>query len=90
MKSCRLEVCKSLVAAADAFGVADCWQWKPPLDGKQVMTAVGMTKGGPVLGELMNMVVDWQLMNPKGTPEECTAWLKENATKVLGTTTVVP
>lgn len=33
---CRLEVCRALVAAAEAFGISDCWTWKPVLDGKQV------------------------------------------------------
>jgi tRNA nucleotidyltransferase/poly(A) polymerase len=74
----RLEVCKELVAAAEAFGIADCWQWKPLLDGKQVMAAVGMKQGGPALGKLMDKVVDWQLGNPKGTKDECEAWLKAN------------
>lgn len=79
----RLEVCKSLAAAADAFGIADCWQWKPPLDGKAVMAAVGLTKGGPALGKLMDMVVDWQLTHPSGTAEDCATWLKDNAAGVL-------
>jgi tRNA nucleotidyltransferase/poly(A) polymerase len=74
----RLEVCKELVAAAEAFGIADCWQWKPLLDGKRVMTVVGMTQGGPALGKLMDKVVDWQLGNPQGSKEECETWLKAN------------
>ncbi|KAH7619045.1 hypothetical protein Ndes2526B_g05994 [Nannochloris sp. 'desiccata'] len=76
--SARLEVCKELVAAAEAFGIADCWQWKPLMDGKQVMTAVGMKQGGPALGKLMDKIVDWQLGNPKGSKDECEAWLKAN------------
>lgn len=36
----RLEVCRSLLAAAEAFGIAECWHWKPVLDGKQVRHAV--------------------------------------------------
>lgn len=74
----RLEVCKELVAAAEAFGLADCWQWKPLLDGKQVMVAVGMTQGGPALGKLMDRVVNWQLGHPEGSKDECEAWLKAN------------
>jgi len=72
----RLEVCKELVAAAEAFGIADCWQWKPLMDGKQVMVVVGMTQGGPALGKLMDKIVDWQLKNPNGSKDECEAWLK--------------
>lgn len=31
-----LEIYGTLAAAVDAFGLADCWQWKPLIDGKQV------------------------------------------------------
>ena len=33
---CRLTFCDALLEAATAYGIADCWQWKPLLDGKQV------------------------------------------------------
>lgn len=68
-------VCRELEAAAAAFGVSDCWSWKPVLDGKRVMAAAGMTQGGPALGKLMDEVVAWQLAHPAGTAEECLAWL---------------
>jgi hypothetical protein len=32
----RVECCKSLEAAAAAFGLCECWKWKPLLDGRQV------------------------------------------------------
>lgn len=35
----RNEICSTLLAAAEAFGLQDCWQWKPLMDGKQVCTA---------------------------------------------------
>ena len=76
--SVRLEMCKELVAAAEAFGVSNAWQWKPLLDGKAVMEAVGMTRGGPALGKLMERVVDWQLAQPQGSREACVAWLVES------------
>jgi hypothetical protein len=31
----RLAFCEALLDAATSYGVADCWQWKPLLDGKQ-------------------------------------------------------
>jgi hypothetical protein len=34
--SCRLEFCETLLNAATAYGIDNCWQWKPLLDGKQV------------------------------------------------------
>ena len=30
------DVAATLLAAAEAFGLQDCWQWKPLVDGKQV------------------------------------------------------
>jgi tRNA nucleotidyltransferase/poly(A) polymerase len=83
--STRLEVCKELVAAAEAFGIADCWQWKPLMDGKQVMAAVEMKQGGPALGKLMDKIVDWQLANPNGSKDECEAWLKANWKEFVAT-----
>lgn len=74
----RLEVCRALVAAAEAFGISDCWTWKPVLDGKQVMSLMGMEKGGPALGQIMERVVDWQLCHPQGAPEECRQYLLDS------------
>lgn len=71
----RLEMCKALLNAVDRFELNSCWAWKPVLDGKRVMGIMGMAKGGPVLGKLMDKVVDWQLLHPHGSAEECEAWL---------------
>lgn len=72
----RLAFCEALMDAATAYGIAGCWQWKPLLDGKQVMAAVGMKGGGPQLGKLMEAAVQWQLAHPDGTAEQCRAWLQ--------------
>lgn len=66
---------RALEAAAAAWGLSDCWRWKPVLDGRAVMAAVGMAAGGPALGALMDAVADWQLAHPEGTAEEAAAWL---------------
>jgi hypothetical protein len=42
----QVGVVRSLLAAAAGFGLEDCWQWKPLLDGKQVRVA----PGGPRVG----------------------------------------
>ena len=44
----------------------------------QVMAAMGMEKGGPALGLLMDRVLDWQLCRPHGTAEECRQYLQAN------------
>ena len=71
----RLAVARDLEAAAEAWSLSGCWAWKPLLDGKAAMAAVGMARTGPALGKLMGAAADWQLAHPRGTAEECAAWL---------------
>ena len=59
------------------------WELKPLLNGQAVMKAVGMTKGGPALGKLNEMLVDWQLEHPEGTEEQATAYLRDVGPAVL-------
>jgi hypothetical protein len=44
----------------------------------QVMTALGMVKAGPKLGQAIEAVMDWQLAHPRGSACECLAWLRQN------------
>lgn len=46
------------------------------LNGKQIMQALGLERGGAVVGELMAAQVDWMILNPTGTAEECAKYLK--------------
>jgi hypothetical protein len=73
--SARLAVSRDLEAAARAWRLDDCWRWKPLLDGKAAMAAVGMTKQGPGLGRALNAALEWQFAHPQGTAEQCAAWL---------------
>jgi hypothetical protein len=34
--SARLEMARELLAAVEAYGLAECWTWKPLMDGKKV------------------------------------------------------
>lgn len=51
----RKEMCARLFSAASAFGLENCWQWKPLMDGKQVgggrcfLAALAVRKSGPSL-----------------------------------------
>lgn len=45
--------------------------------GKEVVTILGASKPGPWTGEVLAKVSEWALDNPKGTKDECEAWLKE-------------
>ncbi|KAG1674687.1 hypothetical protein FOA52_007211 [Chlamydomonas sp. UWO 241] len=79
----REEVAHVLLSAAAAFGLEECWQWKPLMDGKQVMSLLGI-KGGPSLGKAVQEVMDWQLSHPGGTLEQAQAHLLAVHTAAAG------
>ncbi len=41
----------------------------------QVMAALGIQKPGPELGKAMAAAMDWQILHPSGTAEECQQYL---------------
>ncbi|KII94426.1 hypothetical protein PLICRDRAFT_172076 [Plicaturopsis crispa FD-325 SS-3] len=49
---------------------------KPIVDGRTVVAALGASRPGQWTGQVLARVVEWQLAHPKGTQEECVAWLK--------------
>lgn len=53
---------------------------KPLLDGRQIASVLGI-KPGPQVGEWMERVVEFQLMHPEASVEECCVWLKESLVK---------
>ena len=77
-----LEIARVLFSTVSCFGLDECWRWKPLLDGKQVMSILGWSKAGPELGQVLNDVVEWQLVNTKGGEGECrefvmAKWIRE-------------
>ena len=62
-------------AFAKAAGLAEAWSIKPLLSGKEVMSSLGMSSGGPMLGVAMNRLMEWQLENPCASKEDCNQWL---------------
>lgn len=79
----QVDACSVLIKASRDFELVGCWDWKPLLDGKAVMAAVGMAKGGPALGHVMEQVMGWQLANPRASREDCKIWLKEHGADIL-------
>jgi hypothetical protein len=74
-------MCESLESAIRRFGVHTCWQWKPLVNGKEVMAALDI-KGGPSLGAAMDACFDYQLVHPDCGRDEVLAWLKANFDRV--------
>ena len=78
------DAARDVLAAAAAFGLEDCWQWKPLLDGKEAMAVLGMKKAGPQLGRVLAAAMDWQLAHPDGSKDDCIEHLKGRAAELLG------
>ncbi|KXZ51707.1 hypothetical protein GPECTOR_11g156 [Gonium pectorale] len=73
----RLEMARELLAAVHAYGLEECWSWRPLMDGKKVMSLLGWSKPGPELGRVMAAVMDWQLVHPQGTLPEAEVMVKD-------------
>ena len=74
----RLEICQTLLSSSAAFGLEECWNWKPILDGKQVMSLLGITRAGPELGPAVSAVMEWQLDHPGGDVQDCHRYILDN------------
>jgi len=68
----------ALLDAVAAFQLDKAYELKPLLDGKAIMKLLGMTSGGPKLGQATAKVLDWQLAHPTGTVEECGEMLRRD------------
>lgn len=47
------------------------------------MEAVGMKKGGPLLGKLTAALMDWQLAHPNASKADCQAWLRKEHASLI-------
>ncbi|KAJ8655637.1 hypothetical protein O0I10_008726 [Lichtheimia ornata] len=65
----------ALISQTLQYGISDCYKWKPMLDGKKIAQILGI-KPGPSMGDLLQQTMKWQLANPEGTQEECSAMIK--------------
>ncbi|KAK9810386.1 hypothetical protein WJX72_009795 [[Myrmecia] bisecta] len=71
----RVEVCQELEHGMAAFRLDGCWVWKPLLDGKEIMSAIGLSRGGPKMKQYTDKVTEWQLTHPEGSAQVCRQWL---------------
>lgn len=61
------------------------WEMKRLLDGKVIMSVLGLKIGGPVVKQWQEEILKWQLGKPSGTAEECLDWLQQANAKRLKT-----
>lgn len=53
-------------------GLLGCWEWRAPLDGRQIMERFGLR--GPAVGRVSALLLDWRIANPLKTADDCVAW----------------
>ncbi|ORZ13052.1 hypothetical protein BCR42DRAFT_461689 [Absidia repens] len=58
------------------YDIQDCHTWKPMIDGKKTTQLLNV-KPGPVVQQLLKVMMIWQLETPEGTVDECTAMMKQ-------------
>ncbi|XP_061993056.1 tRNA nucleotidyltransferase cca2-like isoform X3 [Rosa rugosa] len=63
--------------AINNLGLDKVWDVKPLLNGKEIMDALQLKSGGPLVSKWQRKLLAWQLAHPLGTAEECLKWLKE-------------
>eukprot|EP00624_Nannochloropsis_granulata_P001183 evm.model.NODE_15486_length_15529_cov_25.432159.3 len=61
--------------ALEAMGLDQIWKLRPLLDGKVVITLLGLQKG-PMVGQVMEAQIEWQLQHPKEGVEALKEHLK--------------
>lgn len=52
-----------------------CWEWEPHIKGKDIIALFKVK--GPAVGGVMEEQINWRLLHPLGSKEECVAHLKE-------------
>lgn len=64
-----------IIKRTQEMDLENCWDYRYLLDGKYLAGLFGM-KPGPEVGAILQDVMEWQLMYPNGTVQECEEWLK--------------
>ncbi|KAI8077785.1 uncharacterized protein BX664DRAFT_270349 [Halteromyces radiatus] len=64
-----------LLTLAYQYNIQDAHSWKPMMDGKKTTQLLGL-KPGPVVQQLLKVMMIWQLEHPEGTLDECATMMK--------------
>lgn len=65
---------RARIFTADLVGV---WNMKPLIDGNTVLQITELPQG-PIITKITQEIIEWQLDNPGGTPEQCAEFLQAN------------
>ncbi|KAF9056441.1 hypothetical protein BJ165DRAFT_1433437 [Panaeolus papilionaceus] len=67
----------SFIARILELGLDKDVDMRPLLNGKEVMSTLGVAKPGPWMTKVLEDIIIWQLGHPTGSKEECAEWLRE-------------
>lgn len=77
----RADQCFAVEAVVLKLGLENVWNLKPLLDGKAIMSELGLQQGGPKIKEWQNRIRKWQLCHLTCTTDACLEWLRGECTK---------
>lgn len=72
-----LQKCRDWESFIVQLGIEDVYKWKPLLNGTEVLSLLPKLPRGPKIRQVLDAQVEWMLMNPSGTREDCKKWLLE-------------
>lgn len=58
-------------------GLLECWTWRPLINGQELMKGLGIK--GRAVGALTNEMLDWMILHPGASKDECWAWARSHA-----------
>ncbi|GAV65734.1 PolyA_pol domain-containing protein [Cephalotus follicularis] len=77
----KRDLYKAVEKAIVSLGLEEVWDLKPLVNGKEIMDALELKAGGPLIREWQQKVMAWQLGHPSGTLEECREWMRQTRCK---------
>ncbi|KAI5060500.1 hypothetical protein GOP47_0024920 [Adiantum capillus-veneris] len=77
----KADRCLAAEAAIINLGLENVWELKPLLNGKDIMSELGLEKGGPEIKEWQMQIRKWQLCHMQATVEECLEWFRASANR---------
>lgn len=77
----RQETFKLVKDVISKLGLENVWETKPLVNGQEIIKVLNLQRGGPVVKEWQQKIMEWQLAHPAGTADECLEWLTEASAK---------
>ncbi|KAI8906286.1 hypothetical protein EDD86DRAFT_210283 [Gorgonomyces haynaldii] len=68
---------KQFIQHIFSLDLQDVYAMKPLLNGQEIATLLGI-KPGPKVGQMLPLILDWQLGHPAGTKQELQEWLSHH------------